>query len=84
MKRLTNKEVYTIETEKGLFRVIPTRLKNDINGNPRFEFEVFEVSGEYNAVYVYRCKGHYLNTLGECKEIVNHHINELKREEVIK
>ena len=79
MRRMINKEVYTIATEKGLFRVIPTRLKNTVNGNPRFEFEVFEVSGGCNTVYVYRGQGHYFNVKGECDFIVNYHLKQLGR-----
>ena len=82
MKRLNNKEVYRVTLDNGLtFNVIPTRLKNDVNGNPRFEFEIFDANpaGEWYSVYVYRCKGHYLNTAGECYEIAKYHYDLMKR-----
>ena len=81
MKRLNNKEVYTITLEnRPPMLVIPTRLKNDVNGCPRYEFEIIEntLSG-WGAVYVYRCKGHYMNAAQECEIIAKYHNDLMKR-----
>lgn len=75
IRRKTNKECYTVPTADGLYCVVAERIKNDINGNPRFEFEVFKAGQDITQVYVYRAGGHYTRMEEECNIIAKYHVN---------
>lgn len=74
LKRLNQKSIYNVSTERGEYKVILTPLKNTNSGQPRFEAIVIVMSvgkekgGLYNAVY--RFGGHYLGEAGEAEWIV--------------
>jgi len=84
-KRLFNSDTYKVNTDRGDYAVVLERLKNDVNGNPRFEayivvLEVFgeHVSPEYYFTAHYRFSGHYMNAQDEAKWIVHRYEEDLK------
>lgn len=71
IRRLTNKEVCNIPTKKGLFHCVISRIKNDVNGNPRYEVIIFQ--GVDDIARVYRAGG-YGSIKSICENVVNNFI----------
>lgn len=76
-KRLNNPTTYEINTNRAHYAVSLDRIKNGINGNPRFEaiVTVLSVHGQtrpegsfFSARY--RFDGHYYTEIEEAREIV--------------
>lgn len=86
MKRMTNRTAYKVTTDRARYIVIYERLKNGVNGNPRYEFTVTPIEyfngkkfyNEYRFTAVYRASGHYLSDVEECKWIVEQYEKELR------
>ena len=85
IKRLTNPTTYEIITNRGRYAVSLDRIKNTVNGGPRFEaiITVLDVFGEtvtaggfYSARY--RFSGHYCSERDEAAQIVNVYEDEIK------
>lgn len=69
--REDNRSTYIIRTALGNYAVTLWRLKNDINGNPRWEANVMVMNGnDYWFTAVYRFAGHYYNEQDEARWIV--------------
>lgn len=88
LKRLNQLSCYTVRTERGLYLVSLKRIKNDINGNPRYEglvhsLEVWGVSNVVEKSFIhsgyYRFTGHYLGEYGECEWLVNKYEDDVTR-----
>lgn len=78
-KRLDNISSYKIETDRNIYIVTMERLKNNINGCPRFEARIICLgSGISESFYTarYRFTGHYYNEYDEAKWIVSHYESE--------
>lgn len=79
LKRLDNTQTYRVETEKAVYLVNIKSIKNDINGNPRYNANIilFEDKNEANPnehLYFYTAQynftGHYCGWNGEAEYIV--------------
>lgn len=87
MKRMTNRTAYEVTTNRARYIVVYERLKNGVNGQPRYEFTITPIEffsgkkfyNEYRCTAVYRSSGHYLNDIDECKFIVANYENELEK-----
>ncbi len=86
MKRLYNETVYTVKTEKNIYLVCMTRLKNTNSGNPRYEFRIIPANdidtSTWRMAIVYRSTGHYCGDRKECEWIVNRYENEWMKGEM--
>ena len=80
VKRQYQIDAFQISTEKRNYIVTLEHLKTDINGTPRYKAViVFPEQNEksfYNAVYTFT--GHYLNSFGEAKWIVENYEKEIE------
>ena len=74
-KRLNQIDVFQISTEKRNYIVTLERLKNDVNGAPRYKAVICFIEPNtksfYNAVYTFT--GHYLSNYDEAHWIVEHY-----------
>ena len=70
-RRFDNIQVYRIPTEHALYHVLLTRIKNDVNGKPRYE--AFITTSNDDAAYHYRFSGHYYGDAREADYIVGYH-----------
>ena len=76
ISRLDNRSTYEVRTEEARYAVTLTRLKNDVNGNPKFEANIIllEMNGikycEYFLTACYRFAGHFLSEKDEAKWVV--------------
>ena len=78
VSRQNNRETYIIRTALGNYAVTIWRIKNDVNGNPRWEANIavigkWEMTADDRWFTVsYRFTGHYYNAHGEADWIVGH------------
>jgi len=88
MRRRYNKNTYKVNTDRGRYAVTLDRLKNGVNGNPRFSANVLvlEVFGErmddsfiFTANYTFN--GHYMSEIDEARFIVEHYEDEVQKGE---
>ena len=79
MKRLNQVTALKIEAKGRQHLVILEKLKNDVNGNPRYKAIIVFLDSDclYNAVYTF--KGHYCGDKGEAEFIVNRYYEEIKK-----
>ena len=88
-KRIDNRFGFKVITNYGVYFVTLLRIKNDVNGNPRFEAAISLISHdpektelaihEYYTVS-YRFTGHYCSAYDEAKIIVNRYEMDLQRD----
>ena len=72
MKRLKVKSTYKLSKDGETYIVTLSRVKNDVNGNPRFEAEIILLADNYlSLAHVYRFAGHYQPEEEEAKWIVD-------------
>lgn len=80
IKRQNQIDAFQISTEKGNYIVTLERLKNDVNGNPRYKAVIICIEQNttiyYNATYTFT--GHYLCAYGEAQWIVEYYEKETK------
>lgn len=78
-KRIDNKATYKVTTNKGVYFVTLTHLKNDINGGLRYEANIIKNTAtgndNYMTTFCYRFTGHYMGDAGEANWVVNYHEN---------
>ena len=80
-KRQNQIDVFRINFANREHIVTLERLKNDVNGNPRYKAVICFIDAEpaisfYNAVYTFT--GHYLSAYGEAQWIVDYYEKETK------
>lgn len=77
-KRQYQIDAFQISTEKKNYIVTLEHFKNDTNGAPRYKAVIIftepNAKSYYNAVYTFT--GHYLNSFGEAKWIVEYYEKE--------
>ena len=70
-------DAFLIKTEKREYIVTLEPLRNDTNGNPRFQAVIvfYEPDKRINSYYnaVYKFTGHYLGRRGEAEWITKYH-----------
>ena len=73
-KRLDNTTTYLVNG----YAVTLTRLRNDINGNPRYQAELIPLDNltKYGSSCAirYTFTGHFLSEKGEAERVVEYHI----------
>lgn len=85
-RRMYNESVIKITTSRATYLVVYKRLNNGVNGNPRYEFRIINVSDDTIDKYgqgmsaVYRADGHYTGDLSEVSWIVEQYEEELRKE----
>ena len=82
-RRLYNTEIYKVENEVGIFGVALERIKNNINGGPRYKATIFRLA-DYNGynwiAYNYTFTGHYCGDRKEAEWILNYHLKQLNKD----
>ena len=72
-KRLDNTSSYLVDG----YAVVLTRIRNDVNGNPRYQAELIPLGTlnacQYSCVARYTFTGHYMADADEAKHIVEYH-----------
>ena len=77
MRRLNVKNTYKLSKDGETYIVTLSRVKKDVNNNPRFEAEIIAIADNYLSLsYVYRFTGHYMTEIEEAEWIVDRFIEE--------
>lgn len=82
MKRLTNGDAVRIKTEKAEYIATVERIKNDINGNPRYEIMLICLASEYNGSFYcpkYRTGAFYETTKEVAESVARAYEDEKRR-----
>lgn len=72
-KRFDNKNTYLVERDERKYAVTLSRIKNDVNGNPRFEAlitDLEDLASGYSTTYTYRFSGHHMSNKNEAMWIL--------------
>lgn len=79
MKQLTTQTTYRLVRGATAYAVTLTTIHNDINGNPRYEASVTNLSDLENYGYAgafrYRFTGHYFGEHKEAEFILDRHLD---------
>ena len=71
------KDTYKFSKDGETYIVTLSRVKKDVNNNPRYEAEIIVIADNYlSLAYVYRFTGHYMDDREEAKWIVDRCIEE--------
>ena len=78
MKKLTSKSLNTfqINTESGNYLITLERIKNTVNGAPRFSAAIIDLNSYCLATYQYTFTGHYMSEHDEAQWIAERHEKE--------
>ena len=78
MRKLKSKSLNTfqINTEAGNYFVSLERIKNTVNGCPRFQATIIDLNSYCLATYQYTFTGHYMSEHDEAQWIAERHEKE--------
>ena len=78
MKQLTTQTTYRLVRGNTAYAVTLTTIQNDVNGNPRYEASVTNLSTLANCgsagAFRYRFTGHYFGEVREAEFILDRHL----------
>ena len=74
IKRLTNIETHNF----GNYSVVLERIKNDVNGNPRYKAIIIRQNEAITSSPVYTFGGHFMSEREEAEWILERYLEEVK------